>query len=162
MGQYHIPVNLDKREFVHPHKLGCGLKLWEQLAAHPGTGAALVVLLASASNGQGGGDLRVGPRIVGRWRGDRVAFVGDYDDSKHEVVLSSGRKEMTGAQIYKACGDDGLHGWRDVSAEVCAVIERELDGKFEGSGWRNFVFADGRAGARGMKPDMVITLEKPR
>ena len=32
MGQYWKAVNLDKREFVHPHRLGCGLKLWEQLA----------------------------------------------------------------------------------------------------------------------------------
>ena len=37
MGQYWLPVNLDKREFVNPHKLGAGLKLWEQLANHPGT-----------------------------------------------------------------------------------------------------------------------------
>jgi len=40
MGQYWKPVNLDKREYVDPHKLDVGLKLWEQLASHPGTGAA--------------------------------------------------------------------------------------------------------------------------
>jgi hypothetical protein len=108
MGQYHIPVNLDKREFVFPHRLGAGLKLWEQLANHPGTGAALIILTA-VSNGRGGGDLRqarpdvatpgmdlpsaiasavaaegrqatvIDPdRIIGRWGGDRIAIVGDY------------------------------------------------------------------------------------
>jgi hypothetical protein len=43
MGQYHVVVNLTKREFIHPHKLGSGLKLWEQIAsgANGGTGAAL-------------------------------------------------------------------------------------------------------------------------
>ena len=107
MGQYHVVVNLTKREFIHPHKLGSGLKLWEQIAngANGGTGAALLVLLA-ASNGRGGGDLDVednwhgpervfprdnaqpGPmpetyseiakRTVGRWAGDQIAVVGDY------------------------------------------------------------------------------------
>ena len=32
MGQYWVVVNLDKHEFVMPHRLGSGLKLWEQLA----------------------------------------------------------------------------------------------------------------------------------
>jgi len=107
MGQYHMVVNLTKREFIHPHKLGSGLKLGEQIAngANGGTGAALLVLLA-ASNGRGGGDLDVtdnwhgperefprdnaqpGPmpetyseiakRTIGRWAGDQIAVVGDY------------------------------------------------------------------------------------
>jgi hypothetical protein len=107
MGQYHMVVNLTKREYINPHKLGSGLKLWEQIAngANGGTGAALLVLLA-ASNGRGGGDLDVednwhgpecefprdnaqpGPmpetyseiakRTVGRWAGDQIAVVGDY------------------------------------------------------------------------------------
>ena len=37
MGQYWIPVNLDKKEFIEPHKLASGLKLWEQMANFPGT-----------------------------------------------------------------------------------------------------------------------------
>jgi hypothetical protein len=128
MGQYHIPVNLDKKQTVNPHKLATGLKLWEQLANNPGTGAALVVLLASASNGDGGGDLQTGNPVIGSWRGDRIAFVGDYDDnSRYEVDGAT----MTGAEIYEA-------GWFDVSHAVCAVIEYELSGKFTGDGWRDF------------------------
>ncbi len=128
MGQYHIVVNLDKREKIHPHVLGNGMKLWEQLASHPGTGAALIVLLASASNGDGGGDLSTENPIIGSWRGDRIAMVGDYDASKYRVQGT----DMSGAEIYQA--DD----WKDVSLSVCAVIESELQGKYSGDGWRNW------------------------
>ena len=94
MGQYWIPVNLDKREFIDPHRLGTGMKLWEQLANHPGTGAALVVLLATERERRGGGDLdieenwhgldmpedypEIARRTIGRWAGDRIAIIGDY------------------------------------------------------------------------------------
>ena len=56
MGQYWIPVNLDKKEFVHPHKLGSGLKLWEMLAAQY-VGSALIVLTAAYREHRDGGDL---------------------------------------------------------------------------------------------------------
>lgn len=78
MGQYHMTVNLDKREFINPHGLGDGLKLWEQVGGPGGVGSALIVLLA-ASNGRGGGDFSTEyPDLVGRWAGDRIAIVGDY------------------------------------------------------------------------------------
>lgn len=153
MGQYHTVVNLDKRERLEPHRLGTGLKLWEQLASAPGTGAALVILLASASNGAGGGDLTGGP-IIGRWRGDRIAFVGDYDGDSSYVVgygpeqlrtfldgaigatkdhwQTKPQETMTGDEIYNAAD------WLDVTDDVCAVIEAELDGKFMGGGWRTW------------------------
>ena len=89
MGQYHLLVNLDRREFVDPHKIGCGLKLWEQLANNPSTGAALIALCA-VSNGRGGGDLSIPDSgfslngepcdLIGRWGGQRIAFVGDYGE----------------------------------------------------------------------------------
>lgn len=106
MGQYWLPINLDKREYINPHRLGVGLKLWEQLANHPGTGAALIILLAAEREPRGGGDLDIdenwhgpertfpenntspGPmpedypevarRTIGRWAGDRVVLIGDY------------------------------------------------------------------------------------
>lgn len=56
MGQYWVPVNLDKREYIHPHRLGTGLKLWEQLANHPGTAGALIILTAAMPEPRGGGD----------------------------------------------------------------------------------------------------------
>lgn len=109
MGQYWIPVNLDRREYISPHKLGAGLKLWERLASHPGTGAALIVLCAAEREVRGGGDLDLeknwhGPErtfpehnvtpgpmpddypaiaraVIGRWAGDRIALVGDYAEA---------------------------------------------------------------------------------
>jgi hypothetical protein len=164
MGQYHYLVNLDRREFVHPHKLGCGLKLWEQLASSISTGTALIVLLASASNGQGGGDLKEGPPIIGQWRGNRIAFIGDYDDTSHYVggikAKKKGSEKMTGAEIYNACGN-GNPEWLDVSDEVCNVIENELNGKFDGTtGWRSFVYSDGSKATLGLKPDLVLGMPR--
>jgi len=103
MGQYWYPVNLDKREFVHPHKMGCGLKLWEQLVNHPGTGAALIVLTAAMPQARGGGDLKADP-IIGRWAGDRIAIIGDYaedDDLKDSPIPAS--------KIYESCSRGAIH-----------------------------------------------------
>lgn len=109
MGQYWQVVNLDKHEFINPHKLGCGLKLWEQLANTPGTGTALIILCAAMPEPRGGGDFDLddnwhgperdtegahgctpGPmpedyptiakRTIGRWAGNRIALVGDYGE----------------------------------------------------------------------------------
>lgn len=126
MGQYWIVVNLDKKEFIHPHKLGSGLKLWEQIANHPGTGTALIILLANMPERRGGGDLEEN-EIVGRWAGDRVILVGDYaEDGDLEGVET--------AELYDIAQDE----WKDISDDVAAVIERELEGKYEGDGWRHF------------------------
>jgi len=132
MGQYWYPVNLDKKEFIHPHKLGNGLKLWEQLASHPGTGAALILLTAAMPEPRGGGDIRGAEGIVGRWAGDRIAFVGDYaepDDLPDDDA----------AEVYRGI-EDGT--FEDVSDMVCEVLEKQLGGKFSGGGWRTFVYND--------------------
>jgi hypothetical protein len=76
MGQYWYTVNLDKKEFVHPHALDCGLKLGEILHT-PVVGQALVLLCAAHHEERGGGDIQPNP-TVGRWAGDRIALVGDY------------------------------------------------------------------------------------
>ena len=78
MGQYYYVVNLDKKEFLYPHKLGDGLKLWE-ICAGGGTSMALVALLADG-NGRGGGDFNAHP-LVGSWCGDRIVVAGDYADN---------------------------------------------------------------------------------
>jgi hypothetical protein len=163
MGQYHKLVNLDRCEYINPHQLGCGLKQMEQLGTHPGTGAALLLLLASNSTGDGGGDF--GPHeILGRWRGDRIAMIGDYDDKVDYCTGDSktGRgKWMKGDAIYNACSpqddEDNPEAWTDVSELVARVIESELGGKFEGEGWKSFVYADGERGNRRFAPDMILT-----
>lgn len=79
MGQYYKIVNLDKREYLHPHKLSSGLKLMELANSFPAT--VLPVLLAEGS-GRGGGDFgdESGTSVAGRWAGDRVVVIGDYAD----------------------------------------------------------------------------------
>ena len=57
MGQYWKAVNLTKKEFISPYRLGHGAKLWEHLANHPGVGAGLIVLCAAMPVARGGGDL---------------------------------------------------------------------------------------------------------
>lgn len=161
MGQYWKLVNLDKKEYVDPHKVGTGLKLWEQLVNHPGTGAALIVLCAAMPEQRGGGDLdmeqnwhgperqfprdnmnpgpmpeeyaAVAARTIGRWAGDRIALVGDYAED------SDLPKKFRASEIYDLCDPEaGDKAWTDVSDDVARVIEHELRGRFEGAGWREF------------------------
>lgn len=115
MGQYWLLVNLDKREFVDPHKVASGLKLWEQLANHPGTGAAMIILCAAMPQPRGGGDFdlsneesnpeyqEIAERTVGRWAGDRIALVGDYAE---DTDLP---KKFHASTIYNLCraSEDG-------------------------------------------------------
>lgn len=60
MGQYHITVNLDKREYLNPHELGDGLKLVEQGLSGPGGIPTAIHVLLAVSNGRGGGDYNDG------------------------------------------------------------------------------------------------------
>ena len=81
MGQYHYVCNLDKREYIDPHKLGDGLKLMEFGNSAGGVMTAVSILLA-ACNGRGGGDLRADDHpyaaLIGSWAGHRLAIIGDY------------------------------------------------------------------------------------
>ena len=130
MGQYWKPVNLTKREFINPHRLASGLKLWEILS-NDHVGKALVVLTAAMPEPRGGGDLQENPTI-GRWAGDQIAIIGDY--AKDSDLASS---PVPASEIYGLCGEPD--GFTDITDQVCAVIEKELEGKFVGEGWREFV-----------------------
>ena len=167
MGQYHYVVNLDKKEFINPHVLGTGLKLWEQLANFPGTGQGLIVLLA-CSNGRGGGDFRKShvnnEQIVGRWAGDRIAIVGDYAEDgdlpkKFRASTIYGKCHDTTKTVYNdnpvgaawKVADGGPHdgqyvhdiivkpaAFRDIYLLVVEIIEKELGGRYTGDGWRHW------------------------
>jgi len=79
MGQYFFIVNLDKKEYLHPHKMGSGLKLWEICADN--LPRVLPLLLRQSSEGGGGDYHGEDFNVVGRWAGDRITVVGDYDES---------------------------------------------------------------------------------
>ena len=140
MGQYWKPVNLDKREFLDPHKLGCGLKLWEQIAnfSSPGVGTALTILLAVMPQRRGGGDLQNNP-FIGRWAGDRVVLCGDYseDDDMPTSPIPFG---SVYAHTYEKDEDDesDITPFVDITDDVIEIIESELGGRYEGNGWRKW------------------------
>ena len=83
MGQYYFVANLDKNEYLNPHRMDEGLKLLEFGMGSGGTMSALAILLASGNN-RGGGDLHSNNPVIGSWAGDRIVVAGDYaDPGKH-------------------------------------------------------------------------------
>ena len=79
MGQYFRLINYDKKEYIDPWDIwGLG-KLWEWCANNQCR--ILPFLLRKSSEG-GGGDIEKDYQTAGRWAKDRIALVGDYDQSK--------------------------------------------------------------------------------
>lgn len=76
MGQSHILYNKTKKQMVHPHGIGNGYKLLEQVGWDMSTSTALF-LLVSNSNGRGGGDAEP-HELIGSWAGDHIVVQGDY------------------------------------------------------------------------------------
>lgn len=101
MGQYYVIANTDRHEYISPWDAGSGAKLWE--ICMNDVSRVLPYLLAQGANGSGGD-----PRLpwgefertdgsvdwdayhealdaaypnLGRWAGDRITVVGDYDES---------------------------------------------------------------------------------
>lgn len=121
MGQYYLTINLDKKQFLHPHELLNGLKLLEFSTSDIGLTTALSLLLAEG-NGQGEGDMR--PTIsanhtkrqeafdfIGSWAGDRIVVAGDY--CKHG-------KYLTKKQI-----DECLQFWRKESVQKLQLAKKK-------------------------------------
>jgi hypothetical protein len=104
MGQYYKVANLDKKQYLHPHKFDDGLKLMEFGYSSGGTMAALAILLA-VGNGRGGGDLKSTHSLIGSWAGDRIAIVGDYVDK--------GEFEVTW---------EDMEDWDDISLQVAGAM----------------------------------------
>jgi hypothetical protein len=106
MGQYHYPINITKKQKLHPHKFDDGLKLGEFGCSSHGTMTALAYLLASSVQ-RGGGDMGVGAH-AGTWAGDQIAIIGDYSE-KGDIP------GMDAEQIFK-----DLATYEDISEAVKA------------------------------------------
>ena len=147
MGQYYYVANLDKKQFLCPHKFNDGAKLMEFAHSTQGTLLAMSVLLADG-NGRGGGDLDLEPRqdkrkLIGSWAGDRIIIAGDYADphnflTKKEVnkIRSALKKEKyyqehpeyieSCLNVYSSCR---YSIFEDISFEIIKLLisAEELD-----------------------------------
>lgn len=100
MGQYHILVNLDKKEIVHPHDISAGLKQYEHIGFKGSLSDAMYVLVMTSPR-RGGGDLPE-TDVSGRWVGDRVMVVGDYtEDSDIPGVENASRLYQIANETYE-------------------------------------------------------------
>lgn len=132
MGQHFMPVNLDKHEFLDPHKLGDGLKFREQGSAEGGCGDAIRLLLAVGLDRN---------EWIGRWAGDRIAVIGDYvrdDDMAAEHAAGS---------IYDRCLEDHTDAealevsrlgplYTDITDQLIPTLEQLYNVVYLGDGWR--------------------------
>lgn len=66
MGQYYLAVNLDKKEFLSPHKYDSGAKLTE----HSWFKNRLLLTVENLLS------------LEDKWKGDRIVWAGDYMDEK--------------------------------------------------------------------------------
>jgi len=110
MGQYFIIVNLDKKEYLDPHKLDEGAKFWELCANNIGR---LLVYLLRKSSEAGGGDVDDPTKLkyCGRWAGDRIVVIGDYDESNLYFIAKDTYRDITTAsarEYNRFIGEDDL------------------------------------------------------
>jgi len=109
MGQYWVPVNIDKNEKLYSHHFGEGLKLGEWGMDACGMLTALQILLLDKSSvGFGGGDWHfedapqeLVDEVVGRWAGDRIVVVGDYSESEEYAPLYDSADDSIGKRCIE-------------------------------------------------------------
>ena len=134
MGQYHWTVNLDKKEFISPHKIGLGLKMAEQVGDFHATTGDILFLLLACSHSRGGGDVPAEgiEDMLGRWAGDRVIVIGDYSEPSDVPGIDA-------SQIIQSIFDneDGLPQpeWTDISELLRPLILKLWGVDMEGGGW---------------------------
>lgn len=83
--QLFLIVNLDKREYVHPHALGMGMEL-KQICTHRAIGV-LAYLLRDSDFFDGDQDVPAESVVdkrrrfpmAGRWAGNSIVLVGNHD-----------------------------------------------------------------------------------
>ena len=116
MGQYHMIVNLDKKEYLDPHNFDEGIKLMEFGSDGCGVLRALAVLLSNSPN-RGGGDLHSDDtEYYGRWAADRIVIAGDY-------AKSTDKGEDTDPSIENLFCRVHTNDFRDISWYIQRVIK---------------------------------------
>lgn len=129
MGQYYLVVNIDKGEYLHPHRAGDGLKLMEFACSSQSTMMLLALLLAKG-NGRGGGDIDSRDRMIGHWAGDRIVITGDYADKLEHVSEAHlfawrdkmAREEPEDAEEYKTKEPNLYRVAQDLFEDITAKV----------------------------------------
>jgi hypothetical protein len=139
MGQYYYIVNLDKKQYLHPHQFGNGLKLMEFGCSDLGAMTGLAILLAEG-NGRGGGDLDSDNPIIGSWARDRIVVAGDYADDEYDGntiynVASDCFEDISVKVILALCDDryfaseflDTMNSWCTLSPKDQELIQQHIE-----------------------------------
>ena len=105
MGQYFIAVNTTKKEYLHPHKFGSGMKFREFTFDPMALLTGMAHLLAQSSDGVAVDD----SKITGRWIGDHILIVGDYDTSKLFDIAYDCYTDISEAVITHMCYDPVIY-----------------------------------------------------
>ena len=139
-------VNVDKEEYLHPHKFNEGLKLMEFGPTGDGMMFALAALLADG-DGRGGGDLFINcteeeftldednynrfqscggqyiyiHKLFGSWAGDRIVIAGDYADKNYIPLVDDQLKEAVSDNLYHYVQDEKSN-YKDISEEIIQAI----------------------------------------
>ena len=124
MGQYYI-VNIDKKQYLHPHKFGDGIKLMEFGCSSLGVLTGLTILLASG--------LHSDNPIIGSWAGDRIVIAGDYADEELYVTEEDCKniKDDDGnpvkpgeINLHTLCSMEGSP-YHDISFEILLAMSED-------------------------------------
>ena len=141
MGQYHYLVNFDRKEIVHPYKLGNGLKQLE----HTGWPASLsdaLYMLVCTSPAAWGGDLEVNQtselefESFGRWVWDRVTVFWNYTEVEPFCRIE---KMCPNNWMDKyPCINDYIDSFADISDQILPAFELAMGVTIsQGDGWRD-------------------------
>jgi hypothetical protein len=110
MGEYFKIINMDKKEFIHPHKADSGIKLWE--------------ILANAT------PLRIMGYLLqygGRWAGDRVIIEGDYDDKLGLYELCRTKDELPSLNEWRKQNNQEPYKVKDLYTDITEQVLPEYN-----------------------------------
>jgi len=168
MGQYFLIVNLDKKEYLHPHKLASGLKFWEILASQSAT--RVLAFLLRQSNEGGGGDYdkvtyqEDKKAYCGRWAGDKIVIVGDYDQSRlYEKCQSESEMLQHNAWCFKEHHLDRILNKRDLFKDITDKMLPYYNEFIEIEEYQVEITSDGvrenkkKSDSKTICPDMIIS-----
>jgi hypothetical protein len=105
MGEYWKPINTTKREFVHPHRLGDGLKYAEWVEQKDGrTWRAVLAMIAA-----------------GRWSEDDDIRAAS-DAGSDEQLYGTTDVTYPASELYEYTYNDSASDFADVSKLACELI----------------------------------------